>query len=48
MNERTPLPAKPADALWTDDQWKAIVSGGSDILVAAAEKLALSDVSNSN
>lgn len=36
MNERTPLPAKPADALWTDDQWKAIVSGGSDILVAAA------------
>ena len=36
MNERRPLPAKPADALWTDDQWKAIASGGSDILVAAA------------
>ncbi|WP_223700754.1 helicase-exonuclease AddAB subunit AddA [Sutcliffiella deserti] len=27
---------KPTDAQWTDDQWKAIVSSGKDILVAAA------------
>ncbi|MEM5016551.1 helicase-exonuclease AddAB subunit AddA [Metabacillus indicus] len=27
---------KPADSQWTDDQWKAIVSSGQDILVAAA------------
>lgn len=27
---------KPADAQWTDDQWKAIVASGKDILVAAA------------
>ncbi|WP_078548248.1 helicase-exonuclease AddAB subunit AddA [Litchfieldia alkalitelluris] len=27
---------KPADSIWTDDQWKAIVSSGQDILVAAA------------
>lgn len=27
---------KPADAQWTDDQWKAIVASGRDILVAAA------------
>ncbi|MDR0136361.1 helicase-exonuclease AddAB subunit AddA [Metabacillus idriensis] len=27
---------KPSDSQWTDDQWKAIVSGGQDILVAAA------------
>ncbi|WP_046175394.1 helicase-exonuclease AddAB subunit AddA [Domibacillus indicus] len=30
------IPAKPADASWTDDQWKAIYAEGSDILVAAA------------
>ncbi|MFC0274562.1 helicase-exonuclease AddAB subunit AddA [Metabacillus herbersteinensis] len=28
--------AKPANSQWTDDQWKAIVSSGQDILVAAA------------
>ncbi|KKI93557.1 ATP-dependent helicase [Bacillus sp. SA1-12] len=28
--------AKPENSQWTDDQWKAIVSSGSDILVAAA------------
>lgn len=28
--------AKPSDSQWTDDQWKAIVSSGQDILVAAA------------
>lgn len=27
---------KPADAQWTEDQWKAIVASGRDILVAAA------------
>ncbi|SFE05721.1 DNA helicase/exodeoxyribonuclease V, subunit A [Bacillus sp. OV194] len=27
---------KPADSLWTDDQWQAIQSRGQDILVAAA------------
>ncbi len=27
---------KPSDAQWTDDQWKAIVASGRDILVAAA------------
>ncbi|KMJ57874.1 ATP-dependent helicase [Bacillus sp. LL01] len=27
---------KPIDAQWTDDQWKAIVASGKDILVAAA------------
>lgn len=30
------LPPKPSDATWTDDQWKAIVANGQDILVAAA------------
>ncbi|WP_299091838.1 helicase-exonuclease AddAB subunit AddA [uncultured Metabacillus sp.] len=28
--------AKPENSQWTDDQWKAIVSSGQDILVAAA------------
>ncbi|PLR67383.1 helicase-exonuclease AddAB subunit AddA [Bacillus sp. UMB0893] len=27
---------KPSDSQWTDDQWKAIVSSGQDILIAAA------------
>ena len=27
---------KPAGSTWTDDQWDAIVTGGSNILVAAA------------
>lgn len=36
MNKRPELPVKPKDALWTDEQWKAIVADGSDILVAAA------------
>lgn len=27
---------KPIDSQWTDDQWKAIISSGQDILVAAA------------
>ncbi|MCM3363289.1 helicase-exonuclease AddAB subunit AddA [Niallia sp. MER TA 168] len=30
------IPDKPADVTWTDDQWKAIMSSGQDILVAAA------------
>lgn len=30
------IPPKPADATWTDDQWKAIMAKGRDILVAAA------------
>ncbi|MFB9325492.1 UvrD-helicase domain-containing protein [Paenibacillus aurantiacus] len=30
------LTAKPVGSTWTDDQWKAIVSGGRNILVAAA------------
>ncbi|WP_182101799.1 helicase-exonuclease AddAB subunit AddA [Niallia taxi] len=30
------IPEKPVDATWTDDQWKAIMLSGSDILVAAA------------
>ncbi|SFJ06579.1 MULTISPECIES: helicase-exonuclease AddAB subunit AddA [unclassified Bacillus (in: firmicutes)] len=29
-------PAKPEGSQWTDDQWKAIVADGRDILVAAA------------
>ena len=28
--------SKPKGSTWTDDQWKAIVSSGRDILVAAA------------
>ncbi|CAM3787479.1 helicase-exonuclease AddAB subunit AddA [Aeromicrobium ponti] len=30
------IPPKQADATWTDDQWKAIMAKGQDILVAAA------------
>ena len=30
------IPPKPESATWTDDQWKAIMAGGQDILVAAA------------
>ncbi|MBN8199063.1 helicase-exonuclease AddAB subunit AddA [Bacillus sp. NTK034] len=30
------IPPKPEDATWTDDQWKAIMAKGQDILVAAA------------
>lgn len=30
------IPDKPADVTWTDDQWKAIMSSGQDILIAAA------------
>lgn len=30
------IPDKPIDVSWTDDQWKAIMSSGQDILVAAA------------
>ncbi|WP_102271873.1 helicase-exonuclease AddAB subunit AddA [Cytobacillus massiliigabonensis] len=30
------IPPKPADATWTDDQWKAIWAKGQDTLVAAA------------
>ncbi|WP_335870073.1 helicase-exonuclease AddAB subunit AddA [Bacillus sp. 2205SS5-2] len=33
---KTPLPIKPEDVFWTDDQWKAIWSKNQDILVAAA------------
>lgn len=36
MTEMYNIPPKPDDALWTDDQWKAIYAEGSDILVAAA------------
>ncbi|OLN23823.1 helicase-exonuclease AddAB subunit AddA [Domibacillus antri] len=36
MTELYNIPEKPADALWTDDQWKAIYAHGRDILVAAA------------
>lgn len=30
------IPDKPIDVTWTDDQWKAIMASGKDILVAAA------------
>ncbi|MGG3563515.1 helicase-exonuclease AddAB subunit AddA [Neobacillus rhizosphaerae] len=30
------IPPKPADATWTEDQWKAIMAKNKDILVAAA------------
>lgn len=30
------IPAKPENVTWTDDQWKAIMAKGQDILVAAA------------
>ncbi|WP_071393857.1 helicase-exonuclease AddAB subunit AddA [Bacillus tuaregi] len=30
------IPPKPENATWTDDQWKAIMANGQDILVAAA------------
>ncbi|MFC7365065.1 MULTISPECIES: helicase-exonuclease AddAB subunit AddA [Bhargavaea] len=30
------IPAKPADATWTDAQWRAIHASGSDLLVSAA------------
>ncbi len=36
MTELYNIPSKPDEALWTDDQWKAIYAEGSDILVAAA------------
>ncbi|WP_411267627.1 UvrD-helicase domain-containing protein [Bacillus cereus] len=29
-------PKKPEGSQWTDDQWKAVVANGRDILVAAA------------
>lgn len=32
----TALPPKPLGSTWTDDQWRAIVTDGSNILVAAA------------
>lgn len=35
-NTKRPLPEKPEDAKWTDDQWRAVVDGGADLLVAAA------------
>ncbi len=28
-------PKKPEGSQWTDDQWKAVVANGRDILVAA-------------
>ena len=31
-----PIPLKPDHVTWTDDQWKAIMATGQDILVAAA------------
>lgn len=36
MSGSTDISKKPAGSTWTDDQWKAIVSGGRNILVAAA------------
>ena len=30
------IPTKPSEAIWTDEQWKAIYAEGQDILVAAA------------
>lgn len=30
------IPQKPAEAIWTDDQWKAIHARDRDVLVAAA------------
>ncbi|WP_240546343.1 UvrD-helicase domain-containing protein [Paenibacillus artemisiicola] len=36
MTTAQTMPAKPAGSTWTDDQWRAIVTGGSNILVAAA------------
>ncbi|GGG56200.1 helicase-exonuclease AddAB subunit AddA [Paenibacillus radicis (ex Gao et al. 2016)] len=30
------VPVKPENSTWTDDQWQAIVTEGSDVLVAAA------------
>lgn len=30
------IPLKPKNVTWTDDQWKAIVANGKDILVAAS------------
>ncbi|WP_308638844.1 helicase-exonuclease AddAB subunit AddA [Paenibacillus silvisoli] len=32
----TQIPPKPIGSTWTDDQWRAIVTSGSNILVAAA------------
>ncbi|GLX69173.1 helicase-exonuclease AddAB subunit AddA [Paenibacillus glycanilyticus] len=34
--ESTNIPPKPENSTWTDDQWRAIVTEGSDVLVAAA------------
>ncbi|ACT00876.1 helicase-exonuclease AddAB subunit AddA [Paenibacillus sp. JDR-2] len=34
--ETNNMPAKPENSTWTDDQWRAIVTEGSDVLVAAA------------
>ena len=36
INLKTIIPSKPEHAIWTDDQWKAIVAKDQDILVAAA------------
>ncbi|MUT66665.1 helicase-exonuclease AddAB subunit AddA [Paenibacillus sp. NEAU-GSW1] len=36
MKKNAEMPAKPENSNWTDDQWKAIVAEGSNILVAAA------------
>ncbi|WP_264803977.1 helicase-exonuclease AddAB subunit AddA [Cytobacillus sp. NCCP-133] len=36
MKMKMIIPPKPAEATWTDDQWKAIIAKGQDILVAAA------------
>ncbi|WP_018662405.1 helicase-exonuclease AddAB subunit AddA [Heyndrickxia acidiproducens] len=33
---KTRIPPKPEGAVWTDDQWKAVMAKGQDILVAAA------------
>jgi len=36
MMVKHPIPLKPDHVSWTDDQWKAIMADGQDILVAAA------------
>lgn len=36
QQNRSALPPKPENSTWTDDQWKAVVTGGRNVLVAAA------------
>ncbi|MGZ9585006.1 helicase-exonuclease AddAB subunit AddA [Paenibacillus marinisediminis] len=36
VSQDQPLPSKPEGSKWTDDQWRAVVDGGANMLVAAA------------